>query len=904
MTPMSRIHRMLLAMSRTTYRLLVLRYPADLRERYGKEMSSVFEAQAREALERTGIPGLAKVWAKTIRDLMRPLPGPIGAGPGSRDAVEPDADAKGLAAARPARSTIGRRRLAGAGEDLRFAVRSLVREPRFTVLVVGVLGVGIALNTSAFAVLNAYLLRPLPFPASDRLVSVRNAQALSWTEVDHVFEQAVSWDLDVFTIVGSGRPELAPGAWVTPGFLETYGIRPAVGRAFRPDEAGRDGAPVAMISHRLWQDHFGGDPDIVGRSFSAFTSDRPDHAELFTIVGVLPADFWYLNEYTDVLAPIRVDRTVYSGRLHGDVPRERAEAMLTELATARMDDVPPGFRVELTALKEQHVASVRPTLVVLQAAVLLVLLIASANAAVLLLVRSTRREHELGVRRALGASGGRLARQLLLEGGLVAGAATALGVGLSVWLLGVGGPAVEARLGLSVPGGSDALRVDGTVLLGAMALAGVVGLVFGIVPLVTALRRTSGGSMADVRGGSGESPGRRRFRSAMVAAEVALSLALLTGAGLMVRSAVHLQSQDLGFDPTNIVRGLMGLRDATYPDPEDRVAAFDRLRESLASVPEVEGVGLASMGLFTTRFGPRSIEGLADGVVSRAEAVRWIVDEGYFDVLDVPVRRGRTFTETDVRDGEEVAVISESLARDLWGDADPVGRDVRVVPFSDPGMAPPEPGPWRRVVGVVGDVEREVGGDPAGDIYLSFRQADRSWLSAYVRFEGDPGDAEPRLQAAVDAVSSEIPFASVRRLDVIVDEAMQPTRYVAWLLAGFSAFALLLAVVGLYGVISYAARQRRKDVAIRVALGADRGRVTSLFVRQGAAMVAVGVLLGTVGGLALGRALESQLHGVRPGDPATHALIAGALAVSALVAVWIPARRAAASEPMRVLREE
>lgn len=888
----------------TLYRLLCLRYPRDLRRRYGREMSSLFEHEAWTALDRAGVRGLAKVWLKTLRDLIRPLPGPIATDSGAPDPVAAGYGTRESGARGPTARPPARRWIAGLGEDLRFAVRSLVREPRFSGLVVGVLALGIALNTSAFGVLNAYLLQPLPFPESDRLVSVRGAQSVSWTEVDHVFERAVSWDLDVFTIVGVGRPELAPGAWVTPSFLDAYGIQPEVGRAFRPEEAGRDGAPVAMISHRLWQERFGGDPEIVGRSFSAFTSDRPDHAEVFTVVGVLPADFWYLNEYTEVLAPIRVERTVYTGRLHADVPRGRAETMLTELATTRMDEVPPGFGVELVPLKEQHVASVRPTLLVLQAAVLLVLLIACANAAVLLLVRSTRRERELGVRRALGASGGRLARQLLLEGVLIAAAATTVGLALTTWSLRVGGAAVEARLGLSVPGGADALRIDGTVLLGAVLLAVLVGLVFGIVPLVTALRRTSAGSMADVRGGSGESVGRRRFRSAMVAAEVALSLALLTGSGLMVRSALHLQSQDLGFDPTNVVRGMMGLRDATYPDPGDRVAAFDRLRASLASVPGVDGIGTASMGLFTTRFAPRSTEGLSDGVVSRAEAVRWVVDEEYFDVLEIPVLRGRGFTDEDVLDGQEVAVISETLARDLWGDADPVGRDVRVLPFASPGMAPPEPGRWLRVVGVVGDVQRQVGGDPAGDLYLSFRQVAPSWLNAYVRFRSDPGDVEPRLQAAVDAVSSEIPFASARRLDVIVDDAMRPTRYVAALLAGFSAFALLLAIVGLYGVISYAARQRRKDVAIRVALGADRGRVTSLFVRQGVMMVGVGVVAGTAGGLALGRALEGQLHGVSPGDPTTHALIAAVLAVSALVAVWIPARRAAASDPMRVLREE
>lgn len=901
---MSPVQRAALRLSVAVYRVLMLRYPSTLRRRYGSEIRALFEDAARRRIAEDGLIGLASAWWRALRDLGRPLPGPVGSDVAGRDGARAAALRDEWGAGDGGRAVSARRWMTGWWEDLTFGVRSLVREPRFTLLVVGVLAVGIALNLSAFAALNAYLLRPLPFPDADRLVSVRGGESVSWTEVGEVFERAVSWDLDVFTITGEGRPQIAPGAWVTPDFLDVYGVRAQVGRIFRPEEGGRDGAPVAMISNRLWRERFGGDPGVVGRTFSAFTSDRPDHAELFTIVGVLPTDFWYLNEYTEVLAPIRDEGAVYAGRLRPNVPRERAEDVLTEIASRSMDRVPPGFRVEVVPLQELHAASVRPTLLVLQAAVLLVLLVACADAAVLFLVRSARRERELGVRRTLGASRARLARQLILEGGIIAAMATVLGLVLSAWGLELGRVSVETRLGVSVPGGTDALSIDGTVLAAAAFLAAVVGLAFGSVPLVSSLRGALSVTMREGTRGGTESKGRRRLRSVMVAAEVALSLALLTGAGLMVRSAIHLQRQDLGFDPSGVVRGLVGLREASYPEATDRVAAFSRLRNRIADVPGVERVGLSSMTLFGTRFNPRMIEGRRDDRITRARAVAWTVDQEYFGTLDIPIARGRGFTEGDAAGSESVAVVSASLARDLWGETDPGGFQVRVAPLGAPGMDAPDPGPWLRVVGVAADVERELGGGPAGDLYRPLAQGEPLWMNALVRFVRPSPQAIEEIESVIAEVDPDIPFASVQRLDAIVHDALEPTEYVATLLVGFSFFALVLAVLGLYGVVSYAARQHQRDVAIRMALGADRSSVTSLFVRQGLYVVGAGLAAGTLGGFLLGRALASQLHGVRPGDPATHALLAGLLAVTALAAVWIPARRAAESSPMGVLREE
>ena len=847
------------------------------------------------------VSGLGTAWARVLKDLSTSLPPAV---PGT----PPEQPARGGMTHRL--QNRGRGRLGGARwvgdawEDLGSALRSLRREPRFTGLVVGVLAVGIALNVAVFAVLNAYLLKPLPYPYGERLVSVSDWSAVSWTEVDEVFERAISWDLDVFTIVGDGKPELAKGAWVTPDFLDAYAVRAAIGRTFRPDEAGEGRTPVAMISHRLWRERFGGDPGIVGRTFRAYMSDRPDAAELFTIVGVLPSDFWYFNEYTDVLAPIRDERQVYTGRLRPDVSIGQAEEHLTQLAVSRMDEVPPDFRVRLQPLHERHVEEVRPTLLVLQAAVLLVLLIACANAAVLLLVRSTGRERELGIRRALGAAGTRLARHLMAEGMLLTGAAGVIGVGLASIGLGAVRGAVQFRLGRSVPGGLDSLSVDGWVLAATVGVCGLVGIAFGLVPLFTSAR----GSLSDALGAGtrGTDPaGRRRVRSAMVVAEVALSLALLTGAGLMVRSAVHLQDQDLGFDPSRIVRGVVGLRHASYPTPSDRHAIFDRLVTRVRDLPGVTSAGLVATGPFTNNFGTRTVEGGGVGSANRrTQAVSNLVGDGYFSALGIDLVRGRDFTAEDMEATEPVAVISETLARELWPGEDPLGREVRVLPMVMPGMTPPTPPPWHRVVGVVSDIQREVGGTEAGDLYRSYRQAGPFWMNVMVRTQPGAPSVVPRIEGILRDLDPEVPLSEVLQLEEAVGDARAPTRFLAGLLGGFSGFALLLAVLGLYGVIAYAARQRRRDVAIRMALGADRATVIRLFVAQGLTLSCIGVALGMAGGYVLGRALEGQLHGVSPGDPATHVTLAGVLLLTALLAVWVPARRAAEAEPMGVLREE
>jgi putative ABC transport system permease protein len=763
-----------------------------------------------------------------------------------------------------------------------------------------VLAVGIALNVLAFSVVNAYLLRPLPYPGGERLVAVNTWNALSWTEVSEVFDLAVSWDLDVFTLVGDGRPELVRGAWITPDFLEAYGVEPALGRTLSSDEAGRGGASVAMISHRLWRDRFGGDPGALGRTFRAYMSDRPEEAELFTIVGVLPEDYWYLNDFTDVLVPIREERAVYTARLRPGVGVEEAERYVAALAAGRIENAPPDFQVSVVSLRDQYVRGVRPSILVLQVAVFLVLLIACANAGVLVMVRSTRREREFGVRRALGAGRTRIVRQHLAEGLLVAGLAAVLGVALAGLAIGPTRDLVVERLGRSAPGGIEALTIDGSVVAVTVALTLLVGLLFGLVPLVVSRSRSLTAGLRD-GGRGGDTKHRRRLRDAMVVTEVALSLALLSGAGSMVRSALHLQRRDIGFDPSRVVTGEVGLREASYPDAAERHAFFDRLVARMRELPGVEAAAITAAAPFTNTFETGTVEG--EQAPAFAEAVSGMVGDGYFQAMGIPILRGRDFGPSDDAGSEPVAIVSESLADELWPGQDPLGRGVRDVARSWV-TAPPEPEPFRRVIGVVGDIEREVGGVEGGDVYRPYRQASRLWMDVIARARPGAPPLVPAIEGVLRDLDPEVPLAGVVQLEEAVEAAAAPTRFMATLLSGLSAFAFLLAVVGLYGVIAYAARERRRDIAIRMALGADRSQVVGLFLSSGMAIAAAGVVLGLGGGVVLSRALEGQLHGVRPGDPATLALLAGALLATALAAVWIPARGAARSDPMEVLREE
>ena len=870
------------------YRVLVRLYPLDFRTRFGERMVEDFRRLVSEEC-RAGTRGQVRVWRRVVRDVSTSLPGEWW------------------------RRLFGRVRQHGRRgngmmrEDARMAFKSLTRAPVFTLTVVAILAIGIGINTAAFSVVSAYVVRPLPFPDSERIVEIGPVDEVSWTELDEIFRPAVSWDLDAFTILGGDRPDQVRGAWVTPGFFELHGIEPALGRGFLPSESGAGAASVAVLSHGLWQRRYGGDADVIGRTFSAFSSDRPDDAEVFTIVGVLPEDFWFYSPYTELLVPLRGERSPYVARLRDGVTMDAAGDYLTRLEASRMDDVPERFRVELTPLRESYAAEVRPVLTTLIVAVLLVLLIACVNTGVLLLVRASGREAEFGVRAALGAGRRRIARQLLAEGALIAAAAGALGVALAASALTTFGVVIEQRLGTPVPGGAGMLHLDGFSLTVALGAAVVTGLFFGLVPTVSLGGSRVFRALREAGGQSSPSSRRRSIRNAMVVSVVALSLALLVAAGLMVRSAIYLQRQELGFEPERLSVVDVNLRRRSYPELGQRAEFFRRLVEGTRTLPGVEDAGVVLRAPFLWRLAGSPVEAEGRPVAdpeSGPTALNLNVGDGYFRAMGISLTRGRGFGDQDVAGAPLVTVVSGSLAQRLWPGQDPLGKRLRYLPRSqrEPATRVDEV-PWVTVVGVVSDVVHSFP-EEGPETYTPIRQGTPALAHLVVRSRAAGERWEESLVALVRGLDPEVPVSAPMSMEAAVSDAMGNTRFLAGLLGAFAGFAFVLAVLGLYGVVSYTVAQARRDVAIRIALGAGASRVLGEVMREGLSLVSVGVVLGLAGAMGLSGVLASQLHGVSTMDTATFSMVTAALSSAAILAIFVPARRAAGADPMEVLRQE
>jgi putative ABC transport system permease protein len=885
-----RLRSLLLRLSKGFYRVALHRYPARLRRRYGARMLEDFSELLEEETRRDGLRGWGRACSRVLRDLARPTPGPLRTAPGRR---VPEA--------------AGRRggRIRTVAEDARAAWRALRRRPGFASLVVAILGAGLALDTTMFAVVDAYLLRALPFPAPSRLVEVRPATAaVGWEDSEDVFEKAVSWNLDAFTLVGDPAPQIVLGARVSPDFFDTYGVRPTPGRAFRADEGGEGGASVAVISHRLWKSRFGGDPGILGRTVRAYRSDEANGLESFTIVGVLPADFWYLNGYTDVLTPLRGPGPVYVARLRTDVPPSRGEAILTARALEAGDLEGGQGGIRLRPLQDAYAASVRPQLLAMQVAALLVLLAAVASVGLLVLVRANGRRREMAVRRALGAGRARLATQLFAEGAILVFVAAALGMAAGGAGLNVLGSVIEARIGRAVPGGVASLRLDGTVAGAAIVLGILMVFVLGSVSLWATTHR----SLARVTAGGGrgaiEPAGSGRSRAVLVAAEVALSLTLLCGGALLVRSALHLQGMELGFEPTGLETYTVGLTSEGAEDPVRRASFFGSLLQAATTLPGVESAGLVRSAPFGGRLTARRIEAEGrPGAVDLPEAVPQIVSNGLFRTLGVASQQGRGFTQDDGPGAAPVAVVSASLAESLGqGESQVLGRRIRFSAWTMPDMEE-RTGPWLTVVGVVPDVADGLPGSRP-TVYVPYTQAPSAWMDLVVRRRpGTPGLAD-RVRTLVRELDENTPIYEAADIPAAVRRARAPSRFFAALLGAFSLFSLILAMIGLYSVAAYAARQRRRDLAVRMALGARRASVEALFLRDASGAVASGLVVGLVGGRALGHVLAGQLHGIRPDDVVTALAAATLVGATALLAVWLPARGASRLEVSTILREE
>ena len=793
--------------------------------------------------------------------------------------------------------------LDGVRRDLHYAWRGIARNPGFTLVATATLGAGLTLCLTVVTVVNAYLIRPLPYPTADRLYSVvlagagpdqpRGLADIDWRALDGMVEHRIAWDLDMYYLLGGAYPERTPGAWVTPGFLQALGLRAERGRVLEKADFTPGGPTNVMISHRLWASRFGNDPNVVGRTFKAYVSDRPDEPETLTVVGVL-ADFWHLNIYTDVLGPLRAPSYPYLVTLRDGVDPRSAADRVSALVRNSRQNLPEGWRATLVPLQARYAEEMRPLLKAVAMSAALVLLIACANVAVLLLVRSARRRHEVAIRLALGASRARLARLLAFEAFLLGGMATALGLGASGLLTRGLAPLIEQRLGRRVPGGESALALDGTLLLVALAGGILLTLVLTLAPLVTLRSTTVTPALKSGGRGATEGRGPRRLRSALIACEIAAALALLVGSALMIQSSMRMLGTDPGFRASGVLTTTVGLRARSYPDAVSRAEFYARLLRRLDERTSGGSVALSdAWPLQQVR--PIRVESAGEHT-SLAEAGVVRVSAGYFATLGIPFRDGVSFAAQDRVGGEPVVVVSESLAHRLWPGARAVGQRLRIS-NSDDRATNAANGTLHVVVGVVQDVKQVDYDD--GQV-----QADANQLDAYVPLLQDAGrfafiytrhfsDAPDALRLTVAELDREAAVGPPESLASALDEARNGPRQLAWLLSAFAAFAALLALLGVYSVIAYGVRQREREIGVRLMVGADPRAVTRLFVREGSPLVACGLAGGLLGAAALGQALRSQLFGVEPMDPGVLAATTALFAMCGWLALWWPARRAA-----------
>jgi putative ABC transport system permease protein len=766
-----------------------------------------------------------------------------------------------------------------------------MRGSGFTLTCVLTLALGIAVNVSVLAVINAYLWRSLPYAEASRLYSIiysppgerhpEGMEALEWGSLADVLEQPIAWDLDMFYLTGGDHAETAPGAWVTPGFMQGLGIQPALGRAFSTEDFRTNAPQMALISHALWQGHFGGDPAILGRRFQAYVSDRPEEAEVFTIIGVLAPDFWHFNSYTQVLAPLRAATYPYMAQLRKGIPPAEAAQRITALVRSGGISLPANWRVEVRSTHGEYVARIRPILNAVAIAAGLLLLTACANVAFLLLLRAARRQREIAVRLALGAGRRQIAQMLLGEAARLAGTAAALGLALSWLLTGALAPAVQRQLGRSAPGGDSAIALSPAVL--ALTAAGVLVTIalFALAPLLVTWRANLALAMHAGNRSSTDGRGARQARWALIGVEVAGSVALLAAGGLMLRTVVRMMQVDLGYRPERVLAASVGLRQGSYPAPAARMAFYERLLARFAEVPGVRAVGLTSWYPLQ----PPRPQPLNAASVNTAAGVH-AVSPQYFAALGIPLLEGREFTAADRAGTAPVAIASATLAARLPARVITVGNERRAI------------------VGVVRDVRQSYTDDDLADLYIPILQAPGRFASVYVRSGGAPLAWAAALRNALRQVDAEVALGTPRPFQAAVDELSARPKFLLSLLAGFSALAAALAVVGVYSVIAYAVRQREREIAVRMAVGASGRAVALLFLRQGAAVVAAGTVAGIAGAAALGKTLATQLYGVRPADPLSLATAATVFAAAALAAMWFPARRAARTDPALALREE
>jgi len=818
-------------------------------------------------------------------------------------------------------------------QDVRYGLRMLRKSPGFTVVAVITLALGIGANTAIFSVVNGVLLNPLPYPQPEQLValyqrtvqfseaSIPYPDFLDWQRENRSFSALAAYRHEDFNLTGIGEPERLKGEMVSATFFPLLGVKPVVGRTFTESEDQLGGAPVVLISEGLWKQKFGSSPDAVGRSLDL-------NGAPYTIVGVISAGFHYRNENfhedKDVYVPIAQwnnplfrDRHTGMGmdavgRLRPGVTLEQAKADMDSVAAHLAQIYPDSNKdsgVSLVALKENMVGDkdslfgdIRPFLLVLLAAVGFVLLIACANVANLLLARSTARMREFAVRTALGASGSRIARQVLTESLLLALAGGALGLVLAAW----GTQAAIRALPDALPRAEE-IHLNSQVLLFTFGVSLLAGILFGVIPAF----KTAATNLHETlkEGGRGTSA-RHRGQSMIVAAEMGLALLLLAGAGLMIRSLGKLWNVNPGFEAQNVLSFELSSSKPFGSTPAEIRSAFRQLHDSMAAVPGVQGVSLTagSTPMWSDSELPLWLEGepKPSSQSQMKDSLFYAVQPDYLKVMGIPLKRGRFLTESDNETTPFVIVIDEEFARRFFGDRDPIGQRVNFSILNTTA----------EIVGVVGHVKQwgldENNSAPVrAQCYLSLPQIPDSFLGLFahgvdVVAKTRPATADDSrpITAAVQIVNREIVVYGAQPMVHIIAESLAAQRFAMTLLGIFAALATVLASVGIYGVISYIAGQRTHEIGIRMALGAKQSDVLRMVLSQAGRMAVVGVGVGLIAGLGLMRLMSSLLFGVSTHDPMTFSVVAVLLILVALAACYVPALRAAKVDPMVALRYE
>jgi putative ABC transport system permease protein len=805
-------------------------------------------------------------------------------------------------------------------QDLRYGVRMLAKKPGFTLIAVLALALGVGANTAIFSVVNAVLLRPLPFDKPEQLVQVWATNAkrgqrsaptsylnfADWRDQNRVFDHMAAYTDASAAFTYGDTPEQIEGAGVTADLFKVLGTEPLMGRALASEDE-RPNAHVVVLGYNLWQRRFNADPKIVGQQIKF-------DGESTTVIGVMPKgfafpfnaespEFWIpLDPQQDYNKERGANYLGVVGRLKPGVTLSEAQAEMETVAHRLEQEYPDkntGKSIRLVSLHEDLVGAVRPALLVLLAAVGFVLLIACVNVANLLLARASSRHKEVAIRTALGASRGRIIRQLLTESLILAFTGGALGLLLALWGVDVLGAAIPA----DIPRVKD-VGLDASVLLFTLGVSFLTGLLFGLAPALQASKPDFNEALKEGGRGSTEGLSRNRVRSLLVVVEVALSLVLLIGAGLMIKSFYQLLNVNPGFEPDHVLTASFSLPPVKYPGAEQQAAFFQQLVERVRALPGVQSAAFVNplplsnnmiQNILTIEGRPPQAPG--ERLITNTR----IASADYIQTMGIPIKRGRAFNEHDGKDGPTVFLVNETFVQRYFPNEDPIGKRIKV----SIRPSPDKPDANGEIVGVVGDVKHQTLDKEAGpESYVPAASFAESYMTLVARTSSDPAALTSALRGAVQEIDREQPVYEIQTMNQVLAHSVATRRFNMLLLGIFAAVALILAGVGIFGVMNYSVTQRTHEIGIRMALGAQHSDVLRMIVGQGMILTIIGVAVGLATAFMLTRVMVGLLYGVSATDPLTFAGVSVLLSAVALLACYIPARRATKVDPMVALRYE